>query len=381
MILLVHKSLSRPDPQSDPPDHGNKHIFAGKLSKLTQEFFSYTQELESLKAYQEHVDTFHHLTDLLKEHNLPYHSIERGQPWPRGLFNTSASAGDGVGEIKAVLSLGGDGTLLEAASALTCYPHIPLISLRSSAYSLGQLCTAREDQLPQLIEYYLSSSLRVKARSTMRAIIASGTEIAASLGTEQATRNGQLRYTPVALNDILFINSRLGCTTRYLLRYAGGACGNHEPKLEKQMSSGVWIFTPTGATAAASVTRTELPRLADHQLGFVVRELNSCVPSSWSHSCPPDQPDDQKLRTGAFRPRAFSGDHSETRDEEDQGNTEKNLPGQTDNRNLWNLDELAFKSLSAESTLVIDGRDQVILSKGDVVVFQHAPAVLMAEKI
>ena len=334
MLLILHKSLKKT--QDDiPSTTGVPESWAH--SKAARQFFLYSQHQERLKAYQEHRNTYQQLIALLKKESLPYIEKPRGQKWSPTLFQGDCA-------VQAVISVGGDGTLLEAASHLTPY-DVPLIALRSSSYSLGFLCTAQEHELKELITRYKDQTLTYRSLSRMKGVII----------PREVYRNPKeaslkdLRSTPEALNDILYTGSKQGSTSRYLLLWKNRV-------LEKQMSSGLWIYTPTGSTAVSSVLRDSSRPLDSQKLGFIVREANPNLPPSWSYS------QTQGQTHGHFTPR--------------KRQKPQNLISE-----LWQEDELALKSLTQEAHLVVDGRDVVSVSRGDIIVFQRGAPLQLAQRL
>lgn len=331
MIFICHKTLVEPEQQ----DTATEPDFFASLPQLTRKFLLYSQQEERQKAHKQHRNTYKRLISLLGKYQLSYCLQPRGEDWLDQMFQE-----DSV--IQAVLSLGGDGTLLEASSRLAPY-DVPLIALRSSSYSLGFLCTAKEDELEELIYCYKHRMLSYRSLSRIRAVI-----IPESTYRNPSVSTKALRTTPVALNDILYVNARLGSTSRYLLHYRGCI-------LEKQMSSGLWVYTPTGATAVAAVVQDHPPLLKKNQLGFVVREANPMVPPSWSHAAQ-DPPCSQGL---------FSAPSSQLQP--------------YSSAELLQKSEFALKNLTTQAYLVIDGREVVPVGRGDVIVFQHVEPLQLAQ--
>ena len=67
------------------------------------------------------------------------------------------------------------------------------------------------------------------------------------------------------LNDFLYTNSNPASTTRYKVKFDG--------RTETHKSSGLWLATATGSTAAISAAGGKVLDAADDGLQFVVREL------------------------------------------------------------------------------------------------------------
>lgn len=79
------------------------------------------------------------------------------------------------------------------------------------------------------------------------------------------------RWGPPALNDVLFASQHPAATTRYWIRRKGSHDGSSYR--EEQKSSGIWIATPAGSTAAyRSAGGRRMPFTAC-RFAFKVREL------------------------------------------------------------------------------------------------------------
>lgn len=130
--------------------------------------------------------------------------------------------------IKAVFSIGGDGTLLTACEKVD--GKIPVIGIRSSDSSVGYLCAGGIDKIPKIVDAFTQNSLKYTKRTRLVARIYQES-------LEQAPK-----ITKPVLNDFLFANSHPAGTSRYLIQF--------RDQMEEHKSSGVWIATPSGSTAA-----------------------------------------------------------------------------------------------------------------------------------
>lgn len=117
-----------------------------------------------------------------------------------------------------IISVGGDGTFLDASQFLTTTPIVGVNS--NPAESVGHFCPLRVKTLHNFLvrkrhPVFLMSRLKVEI-------------------------DGKVQR-PV-LNDILFTNIHPASTSRYLIQIG--------TKKEQQKSSGIWVSTAIGSTAA-----------------------------------------------------------------------------------------------------------------------------------
>lgn len=143
-----------------------------------------------------------------------------------------------------VVSVGGDGTFLHVARALG---DQPLLGVNSSpSTSLGHYCAATPETFPEQIAAALAGTLRESELVRISVAI-----------------DGRpLPFT--ALNDVLFANVSPAASTRYALRLG--------EETELQLSSGIWVATASGSTAAISSAGGDVMAPEDRRLQYLVRE-------------------------------------------------------------------------------------------------------------
>lgn len=144
-----------------------------------------------------------------------------------------------------VITIGGDGTLLRSSHFIKNALALGLNS--NPSHSVGMLCGANPYNFEEIIENVCSGKL--KPLEIHRA---------------GATISGR-PVCPPALNDILFAHRVPAATSRYVIKYRG--------KKEEQKSSGVWLATAAGSTAAAMSAGAKPLPIASRKLQFIVREL------------------------------------------------------------------------------------------------------------
>lgn len=155
---------------------------------------------------------------------------------------------DRVGDLDGfdlVITVGGDGTLLWVSHAVGDTPMLGINSAPED--SVGHLCATQMGS----VRAYLES-------------VARGDVARLRLARMQVAVDGVVMQRRV-LNDALFANPHPANTTRYLIEGEHGA-------LEEQKSSGVWISTAAGSTAAIRSAGGKALSLRSKLLQYVVRE-------------------------------------------------------------------------------------------------------------
>lgn len=198
------------------------------------------------KSHQEHYVNLKNIYELLKRHDISYITVDRGHYWPQ------------LSDINAVLTVGGDGTVLEASHHI--YDQdVTLLGIRSSKDSVGRLCHIDASKIESIIETLLRGEVKSQLVTRLRAKIF------------QAS-NKVTTYSDPVLNDILFTNRSPSSTTRYRINYNGQS--------ELHKSSGIWISTACGSSGVCKAAGGEMVSLEEQNFQFIVRELYSFDNSS-----------------------------------------------------------------------------------------------------
>ena len=188
-------------------------------------------------AHEQHYKCVEKVREELRTLSIPYVEIQRGDVRP-------------AGEYEAIISVGGDGTLLSASHSIE--DRTPIIGFRSSDSSVGYLCAGDVTEVSRVLKSYKDGTLKYQDRHRIRAIVF------------KAENRSEVKTFPV-LNDFLYTNSNPASTTRYKIHFQG--------KEETHKSSGLWLSTATGSTAAISAAGGQVLEPEDDRLQFVVREL------------------------------------------------------------------------------------------------------------
>lgn len=130
----------------------------------------------------------------------------------------------------AVIVLGGDGTLIQAARDLA-ERRLPLLGINMG--TLGYLTQGGTDELPQILDALLEDHFRIEKRMLLRG--------QAHCHAAEGNRE-EVQYEDIALNDIVI--TRMG--TLRMLRFQIFVNGE---LLSEYKADGMIVATPTGSTA------------------------------------------------------------------------------------------------------------------------------------
>jgi len=142
------------------------------------------------------------------------------------------------------LTVGGDGTVLHASHSIG---DTPVLAINSSpSTSVGYFTCGDATDFSDILDKTLSGELKTTKLYRMMVKV-----------------NGEVDNSRV-LNDVLFSHDCPASTTRYILRKGDES--------EAQMSSGVWISTAAGSTAALRAAGGKVMRVGSRMIQFAVRE-------------------------------------------------------------------------------------------------------------
>jgi NAD+ kinase len=147
--------------------------------------------------------------------------------------------------VDLVVTVGGDGTLLWTSHRVGS--HCPMLAINSAPEdSVGAFCSAQREDLADVIAQAVAG--RLPATELTRIQVRVDDEVVASR----------------VLNDVLFCHQSPAATTRYAIGVRGASV------LHK--SSGVWISTAAGSSAAMLSTGGAVQPIRSERLQFRVRE-------------------------------------------------------------------------------------------------------------
>jgi NAD+ kinase len=162
----------------------------------------------------------------------------------KAVFRHRSDRGEVAG-FDLIVTLGGDGTLLWASHGVGAGP--PVLAINSAPRdSVGYFCAATREGLGDALSDALAGRLRETRLTRMRVKI--DDEVVSSR----------------VLNDVLFSHLCPAATTRYSIRLRG--------RQEEHKSSGVWVATAAGSTAAIRSAGGRRQALSSTRLQFLVRE-------------------------------------------------------------------------------------------------------------
>jgi NAD+ kinase len=195
-------------------------------------------DLERLKAAaSNHEQTILAVRRALAQHRINEWQVDRLQP-------RDAEGKD------LVVTVGGDGTVLTANSLDS---ELPMITVNSDpGGSVGMYTRCDGSSFPALFDAWLAGRSQVECIPRLQMRIDGG----------QAWR---------ILNECLFASANPAAMTRYLLEIPE-APGSSSWRREEQRSSGVWIATASGSTAAIHSAGMQTAEAHGPALLFLVRE-------------------------------------------------------------------------------------------------------------
>ena len=160
------------------------------------------------RTHENHFWALAYIEAILKSKKLKYTKICRGTSINYGKFNL-------------VITFGGDGTFMEAASKIKKQTIWGINS--DPSWSVGRFCSGNPKNFESLIDRYLSGRSKFKVFNRL----------------DLTLNNHHERIH--AVNDLLICHQNPGAISRYYLKV-----GNHK---EEQRSSGVWVSTAAGSSA------------------------------------------------------------------------------------------------------------------------------------
>lgn len=184
------------------------------------------------KAHLEHYAALKIIEETLRRRKVPYEKYFRGQKVNYRGYDL-------------VITVGGDGTLLEAARNLR---NQTLLGVNSSpAFSVGRLCAAHAENFEIVFQKILNGVTRpVEVRRL-------------------SLKMSGMRRPVEALNDVLICHENPGAMSRYYLKIGS--------KVEEQRSSGIWMATAAGSSGAIHSAGGKILPLESRAWQYLPREL------------------------------------------------------------------------------------------------------------
>jgi NAD+ kinase len=233
---------------------------------LSVDFFEYLerdgQNLTRLAdVHNTHMKARHALAHSLESRGISFQMCNLDDLIAFGVGYFDGEKGGLQPKRNLVISLGGDGTLLHASHH--CGGKVALLGINSCPdHSVGHLCAVNSYQIEEALDRFEAGRLEMTPVSRIRV----KTESNASL--------------PLALNDVLLCHKHPAATSRYQLSVHNTDEGTTVS--EKHKSSGVWVATPAGATAAIATYGLPPPPFTAREFLFAVREIYTPPGESYS---------------------------------------------------------------------------------------------------
>lgn len=193
-------------------------------------------------AHSEHLETLERVQLELSKRGIEFKSVARSDLNSR------------VEGVDLMISVGGDGTFLDASHHLA---DVPLLGVNSSSSSsFGHFCLADDDSFADVIDRIKSGKLQPEQLLRL-----------------DLTLNGSTLPEPV-LNEVLVAHSNPAATSRYFIELDGVR--------EEQRSSGIWIGTPSGSTGSLRSANGVVMPIIDTRFQFIVREACMRPGEKWN---------------------------------------------------------------------------------------------------
>ncbi len=203
---------------------------AGKLSSRIR----HTPRFQA--NHQAHYASLRAVESILKERGLKYQK------------RTRSASGKDKGAYGLIITVGGDGTLLDAARGLG--PRQILLGVNSDPrWSVGQFCCCNASNFSRALER----------------VLAGKADICKLYKLKLRLQDGKISRTVECLNDALICHANPAAMSRYSLRI-----GN---VIEDHRSSGMWFSTAAGSTGAMLSAGGRRMPLTSKDIQYRTREL------------------------------------------------------------------------------------------------------------
>jgi NAD+ kinase len=230
LVVLKRSALSRLK--------GSKSRGDVRLRKLAES--GHPSTLTMRLAHEEHLLSVKHVRRELRRRDIRF--VER-----------SRAPKTGLASFDLVITVGGDGTLLDASHYVR--HQLPMLGVNSApASSVGFLTACRAPTFAQTLDALVADEIKPIAVQRLRVQV------------------GRTTLPEPVLNDVLFCHDNPAMVTRYRVQTPHGE--------ELQQSSGIWVATPAGSTAALRSAGGTPMSLTARSFAFIVREPYSAPGSS-----------------------------------------------------------------------------------------------------
>jgi NAD+ kinase len=184
------------------------------------------------KSHSEHTSTLDKLSQELTERKISFKTMAR------------SSLSKKIEDIDLLISVGGDGTFLDASHYLDTVPILGVNSALSTSF--GHFCLANENNFGTILDQIEAQKLKPSNLMRLATYI-----------------NGKM-LPFFALNEVLITHKNPAATSRYIISVNGNE--------EYQLSSGVWIATASGSTGSMRAAGGNVLPITSQQFQYYVRE-------------------------------------------------------------------------------------------------------------
>ncbi|OGX37896.1 MAG: hypothetical protein A3G91_00735 [Omnitrophica WOR_2 bacterium RIFCSPLOWO2_12_FULL_50_9] len=183
-------------------------------------------------AHNEHHTTLERVECILQRYGINYAKCSRGQRIDFAKYDF-------------IISVGGDGTFLEAARGVT---HQIIIGVNSApSFSVGKLCVANEMNFEAIIQRMIDRKIQTTAWQRLRLRL-----------------KGHRRAVD-CVNDALICHSNPAAMSRYYLKI--------KDIKEEQRNSGLWVATSAGSSGAIKSAGGKILMAQEKKIQYMPREL------------------------------------------------------------------------------------------------------------
>jgi NAD+ kinase len=219
--------------------HTNWDLHGNNLSVAVKRGIVDQSRLDQLEVeHTQHQECIRDVLTLLESKKVSYKQIHRRDPWP-------------TAPVDVVITVGGDGTFLTACHAKLVGDPV-FIGVCSTDASVGYLCGYTKASFSHILDDLEEQSFKTLPR----------------VQTVVEPLNGPRRDSAGVVNDILFSSPHPSATLRYRINLK--LEGRELEEFHK--SSGVWISTSAGSTAAISASGGRQQPFCKPTLQYAVRE-------------------------------------------------------------------------------------------------------------
>ncbi len=203
-----------------------------------------TYQIYVLKRFKDshefHYEVLKELKNFLKDKGLRYRALYRSKSIDYTPYDL-------------VISVGGDGTFLEAARRVK---NQPILGINSDpAHSVGNFCTANPKTFRRILNRFFTNKAKRVALSRIKLRL-NGKFV----GVDPSTSSGLC-----AVNDILVGHRNPAAMSRYWIKIGRVK--------EEHRSSGLWISTPAGSTGAIRSAGGKVLAKTSAKIQYIPREL------------------------------------------------------------------------------------------------------------